>query len=57
MTPDSKTCRRCKRPLAAEESTHATCLKCAEVDMATKLGAGILGLPASWFPTDDEADK
>jgi len=45
----SERCPECSEVLKPDEVGHTMCRKCAEADMARKLGAGALGLPADWY--------
>lgn len=50
VTRDMAECHECKqltRPL-----THRMCRDCAARDMAKRLGAGVLDLPADWYEDD-----
>ena len=42
-------CPKCQTCLAPQEIGHTMCRKCAEKDMAKRLGAGLLDLPADWY--------
>lgn len=42
-------CPECKTCLSPKEIGHTMCRKCAEKDMAKRLGAGLLGLPDDWY--------
>ena len=43
-------CPKCATCLSPQEIGHIMCRKCAEKDMAERLGAGLLDLPADWTP-------
>jgi hypothetical protein len=43
---DASRCSMCR---AAYASGYTMCIMCAEKDMAEKLGAGSLDLPADWY--------
>ena len=42
-------CPECRTCLSPKEIGHTMCRKCAEKDMAKRLGAGLLGLPDDWY--------
>jgi hypothetical protein len=42
-------CQECRTCLSPKEIGHTMCRKCAEKDMAKRLGAGLLDLPADWY--------
>jgi hypothetical protein len=42
-------CPKCSTCLSPQELGHTMCRKCAEKDMAKRLGAGLLDLPADWY--------
>ena len=48
-------CPKCKTCLSPKELGHIMCRKCAEKDMAKRLGAGLLDLPADWY--DNTPDR
>lgn len=52
---DAYLCRECRTCLSPQEVGHTMCRKCAEKDMAKRLGAGLLGLPDDWY--DNTPDR
>ena len=46
---DAYLCRECRTCLSQQEIGHIMCRKCAEKDMAKRLGAGLLDLPGDWY--------
>lgn len=42
-------CPACSMCLSPQELGHTMCRKCAEKDMAKRLGAGLLDLPSDWY--------
>lgn len=48
-------CPKCQKCLSQQELDHTMCRACAEKDMAKRLGAGLLDLPADWY--DNTPDR
>jgi len=48
-------CPECKTCLSPKEFGHTMCRKCAEKDMAKRLGGGLLNLPDDWY--DNTPDR
>lgn len=48
-------CPLCSKCLLPHELGHTMCRECAEKDMAQRLGAGVLGLPADWYEDASES--
>ena len=42
-------CPKCSTCFTPQELGHPMCRKCAEKDMAKRLGDGLLGLPEDWY--------